>query len=62
VLVCLLLQVAAVYLPFLQTVLHTVPLAVADWGLIAACALTPVAIVELIKVLQRQSAGADSAR
>ncbi len=53
VLVCLLLQVAAVYVPLLQAVLDTVPLNAADWGVIAVCALAPVAIVELVKTLQR---------
>ena len=56
VLICLLLQVAAVYVPFLQAVLHTVPLTAADWGVIAACALTPVAVVEVVKVVQRSRA------
>jgi len=56
VLVCLLLQTAAVYVPFLQTVLNTVPLTGADWGLVAACSLTPVAVVELVKVFQRSMA------
>ena len=50
---CLILQAAAVYLPLLQQVLHTVPPTVPDWGVIAACALTPVAVVEFVKVLQR---------
>jgi Ca2+-transporting ATPase len=54
VLVCLLLQAAAVYVPLLQRVLNTVPLSAADWGMIAACSLAPVAIVELVKVVQRQ--------
>jgi Ca2+-transporting ATPase len=54
VLVCLLLQAAAVYVPLLQRVLNTVPLGTADWALIAACSLAPVAIVELVKVVQRQ--------
>lgn len=56
VLVCLLLQVTAVYLPLLQTVLHTVPPTAADWGVIAACSLTPVAVVELVKIVQRSTA------
>ncbi len=56
VLVCSLLQVAAVYVPLLQTVLHTVPLTAADWGMIAGCSLLPVAVVELVKVVQRQVA------
>ena len=58
VLVCLLLQVAAVYVPLLQAVLHTVPLTGADWGVIAACSLAPVAVVELVKVMQRHVRGA----
>jgi Ca2+-transporting ATPase len=53
VLICLVLQMAAVYVPFLQAVLHTVPLNPTDWGLIAACSLTPVAVVEVVKVVQR---------
>ena len=56
VLGCLLLQAAAVYVPFLQAVLHTVPLTTADWGLIAACSLIPVAVVELVKFVQRSMA------
>jgi Ca2+-transporting ATPase len=56
VLVCLLLQVAAVYVPLLQTVLHTVPPTAADWGIIASCSLTPVAVVELVKIVQRSTA------
>ena len=50
---CLILQAAAVYLPLLQKVLHTVPPSVSDWGVIAACSLMPVAVVELVKVIQR---------
>jgi Ca2+-transporting ATPase len=53
VVLCLLLQVAAVYVPLLQTVLETVPLTPTDWQVIAACSLTPVAVVELVKVTQR---------
>jgi len=56
VLICLLLQTAAVYVPFLQAALNTVPLTGADWGLVAACSLTPVAVVELVKVVQRSMA------
>jgi len=40
----------------LQTVLHTLPPTAADWGVIASCSLTPVAVVELIKVVQRSTA------
>ena len=49
----LLLQVAAVYVPFLQAVLHTVPLAAADWGVVLACALAPIGVVELVKLARR---------
>jgi Ca2+-transporting ATPase len=53
VLACMLLQVAAVYVPLLQAVLHTVPLSATDWGIIAAWSLAPVAVVELVKLGQR---------
>ena len=53
---CLILQAAAVYVPLLQRVLHTVPPTVSDWGLIAACSLMPVAVVEFVKVIQRFAA------
>ena len=48
---CLILQAVAVYLPLLQKVLHTVPPSVSDWGVIAACSLMPVAVVEFAKVM-----------
>jgi len=50
---CLLLQAAAAYVPLLQKVLRTVPPTASDWGLIAACSLAPVAVVEFVKVIQR---------
>ncbi|MEQ9409789.1 MAG: cation-transporting P-type ATPase [Fuerstiella sp.] len=50
---CLLLQAAAVYVPLLQKVLHTVAPTVSDWGVIAACSLLPVAVVEFVKLIQR---------
>ena len=53
---CLILQAATVYLPLLQQVLHTVPPTVSDWGVIAACSLMPVAVVEFVKVVQRVAA------
>ena len=53
VVICLLLQAAALYVPLLQKVLHTVPPTVSDWGVIAACSLMPVAVVEFVKVIQR---------
>jgi len=56
-LICLLLQVAAVYVPLLRGVLDTVPLRAADWALIAVGALAPVAVVELVKLVQRWRGG-----
>ena len=43
-------QVAAVYVPFLQNVLHTVPLRFSDWLLMLAVALPIFVIVEGIKL------------
>jgi Ca2+-transporting ATPase len=51
--ICLILQAAAVYMPLLQKVLHTVPPTTSEWGLITGCSLLPVAVVELVKVSQR---------
>ena len=51
--ICLILQAAAVYVPLLQKVLHTAPPTLSDWGVIAACSLMPVAVVELVKLIQR---------
>jgi Ca2+-transporting ATPase len=53
VLVCLVLQAAAVYLTPLQQVLHTVPLTLFDWGLITICCLAPLGAIELVKLVQR---------
>ncbi len=51
----LLLQVAAVYTPFLQSVLRTTPLTAADWGVVLTCSLAPVGVVELVKLGKRGS-------
>ena len=53
---CLILQAAAVYVPLLQKVLNTVPPTASDWGVIAACSLMPVVVVEFVKVIQRVAA------
>ena len=53
VVTCLILQAAAVYIPHLQSVLHTVPPTISEWGVIAGCSLLPVVVVELVKVIQR---------
>jgi Ca2+-transporting ATPase len=47
---CVLLQTAAVYAPFLQAVLHTTPLGVDDWLVVLGCALLPLAVVEVVKL------------
>jgi P-type Ca2+ transporter type 2C len=49
--VCLALQIAAVEVPLLREVLRTVALSWADWGVVAAGALTPVMVVELVKLV-----------
>ena len=59
--VCLVLQVAAVYTPFLQTVLRTTPLTGEDWAVVLACALAPVGVVELVKLGQRAAGRAPAA-
>ena len=51
--ICLVLQGAAIYLPLLQRVLHTVPPTISDWGVISVCSLMPVAVVEFVKMFQR---------
>jgi Ca2+-transporting ATPase len=53
VLLCLLLQAAAVYVPVLQRVLHTASPTAADWGVILACSLAPLPIVEAAKLARR---------
>ena len=53
--ICLILQAAAVYLPILQRVLHTTPPTASDWGVIAACSLLPVAVVEFVKLMRRSA-------
>ena len=54
-LICTALQVAAVSIPFLRNALHTTPLTIADWGLVAAGAMVPVGVVELVKGVRRMS-------
>jgi len=55
--ICLVLQFAAVYIPLLQTVLRTVPPTISEWGLIAVCSMLPLAVVELVKGIQRIATG-----
>ena len=51
--VCIILQIAAVYVPLLQKVLQTVPPTMAEWGVILGCSLLPVVVVEMVKLIQR---------
>ncbi|KNG91864.1 cation-translocating P-type ATPase [Pseudaestuariivita atlantica] len=44
------LQVAAVYLPFFQTILHTVPLSASNWLWIIGLALPLIIVPELVKL------------
>ena len=50
------LQVAAVYTPFLQRALHTVPLGWRDWGGIALLALPLIVGPEIYKQLRARRA------
>lgn len=52
-LVCLVLQLSTVSVPFLRRVLRTTPLTLVDWGVVLAAALTPVVVVEAVKLAQR---------
>ncbi|GBE22798.1 calcium-transporting ATPase 1 [bacterium BMS3Bbin01] len=54
-------QVAAVYVPFLQKVLHTVPLRWEDWLLMLAVAIPIFLVVEAIKILRTQGSQLRSA-
>ena len=47
-------QVAAVYFPPLQQMLHTVPLRLEDWGLIFAVALPIFIVMELYKIIEHK--------
>jgi len=46
------LQFAAVYVPFLQSALHTVPLRASDWWLMVAVAIPIFTVPELVKYLR----------
>jgi hypothetical protein len=49
------LQVAAVHTSFLRGILHTTSLDARDWAVVVACALLPVVVVELVKLVQRRA-------
>lgn len=52
--VSLLLQVAVIYVPFLQTAFSTVPLAPTDWAICIAVGSTVLWLREIVKVFQRR--------
>jgi Ca2+-transporting ATPase len=62
VVLSLLTHVAAVYVPFLQTAFHTVPLSAFDWLVVLCVAATLLIAMELFKaVLRLQGGGTDEA-
>ncbi len=60
-LLCLLLQVSAVCVPALRRILHTATPTAADWGVILACSLAPIPIVEMVKLASRWGASGKKA-
>jgi Ca2+-transporting ATPase len=47
-----LLQLAAIYIPILQTAFRTVPLSLSDWGMIIPLASTTLIVMEITKYLE----------
>lgn len=50
---CVALQLAAIYVPLLRRVLQTMSPSLSEWGVIVACSLAPLAIVEVSKLIRR---------
>jgi Ca2+-transporting ATPase len=46
-------HIAVIYVPFLQTAFHTVPLTLQDWAITAGIGATLLVVVELVKVVLR---------
>ena len=55
VLSTVILQLAVLYIPFLQTAFRTVPLSLSDWGMIIPLASTTLIAMELTKFLERKA-------
>ena len=60
-LVALLLQVAVIYLPFLQRPFATAPLGLSDWAVCLAVASSVLWLRELVKLIARPSPGGGAA-
>ena|SRR3990167_2226890 len=45
----LFLQLGAIYLPFLQNIVETVPLGINAWGIIAILSVINISIIEIVK-------------
>lgn len=54
---CVALQLMTVYTPYLRLVLGTTLLEARDWGVILGCAVAPVVVVELTKLIQAWRGG-----
>ena len=48
------MQAAAIYMPFLQKVLHTVPLSGMEWGVILLVMLPLLIIPEAYKIVRKR--------
>ncbi len=55
VLSTVLLQLAAIYIPIMQTAFRTVPLSLSDWGIIIPLASTTLIAMELAKYLEQKA-------
>jgi magnesium-transporting ATPase (P-type) len=58
-------HILVIYVPFLQTAFHTVPLSMSDWAIATAVAATLLIGMELVKLvlrMERRSASTTFAR
>jgi len=55
VLSTVLLQLVAIYVPFMQTAFRTVPLSLSDWGMIIPLASTTLIVMEITKYLENRT-------
>jgi Ca2+-transporting ATPase len=53
IILCLLLQAAAIFIPLLRRVLHTVVPSGTDWIVIGTCSFAPILVVEFVKIARR---------